>query len=140
MKNENLTKSQSQQKGTKAKGSVGHGINNTALSLPSDDSASFEAEEKEQPIDYSDFPIRVRMILRELADVVYDDALIKIADYFSYFNSDVQNKMAKFLLEEYFEYGPNLLIYDYTGVPFLDNVLKEIVDTIVNGYKPLKDE
>ena len=107
MKNENLTKSQSQQKGTKAEGSVGHGINNTAQWLPSDDSAPSMGKKGKQLIDYSTFPVRVKMVLRELAEFVYEPELITIADYFRHFDFEVQHKMAQFFFDEYFRYDTN---------------------------------
>lgn len=121
MKGKNTTKSQSQQSGTKTKGSVGLGNENLFLSDP------FELS------------LRAHQFIWGKERWVNDETLRFIRNAFMGFRDEVQDMMADSLDKYYEEGGPDGEAYlPCLGVEHIDLLLNQMVYKINHGYNRYK--
>ena len=72
-----------------------------------------------------------RMLIDYFRGKVYDDTLEQLTDCFVGFKGEMQAKMVKFFIDEYFNFNfPPFTNKEYTGVWHIDNLLVEMLNKI----------
>lgn len=84
-----------------------------------------------------------KMLIDYFKGKVYDDTLERLTDCFVGINGEMQAKMVKFFIDEYFNFNfPPFTNKEYTGVWHIDNMLVEMLNMINEDMenKELRDE